>query len=452
VNEPVAAPEAGAPAARLERRGLVAILATFTALSLAYQVVIPLGYGPDEPRHYAYVKLLMERRVLPRTYPDGRERGGAIAVHPPLYYAALGGLYYPAKALGGPWAAERLFRLLSTALGLGALLCTWRIARRALPGGPGLPLLITALTAFTPHFLMDQSIINNDAAANCACPLFVGFVLARRERGWRLADAAYCGALLGLFALLKGQLLACLPPVFLAVLAWDHGRGFWRRGAFWARAGVGVGLLGLLAGWWYVRNLALYGQITYLPTNYRGIPVGMPFVDAWVEGIIPSLALRAVVGLFQSVWAQIGWFPEVTAGSLYGLLGLLWAGALVGWALLLHRRRSGHGVEALGAARELVAVFLTFAVTYAVVFYIAIFQHVGWYQGGRYLLVGLSGLTTWLAVGWRAVVPGRWRVAGSVAVLVLLLLLNAVSLWNLLTYLNPTHAPGVGFWTPIQGL
>jgi len=444
-------PEGRPPVTRAERRWLVAILAAFVVLSVTYSAVIPLGYGPDEPRHYAYVKLLMERRLLPRTYPDGRERDGAIAVHPPLYYAVLGTLYYPAKALGGAWLAQRVYRLVSTGLGVCALVCIWAAARLIVPGRPGLAPFIAAVAAFTPHFLMDQSIINNDAAANAACPFFVWFVLERRRRGWRLRDAAYCGVLLGLFALLKGQALACLPPVFLTVLACDYGRGFWRRGAFWARAGVGVGLLAALGGWWYVRNLVLYGQITYLPTSYRGIPLGMSFVDAWVEGVIPSLALRAVVGLFQSLWAQIGWFPEGAAAGLYAVLALLLAVAVGGWIALLLQRRAGKPVDLLGRPRELIALFLTFVVTYGLVFYIAVFQHIGWFQGGRYVLVGLGGFTTFLALGWQASVPARFRVAGVAIVLALLLLLNALSLANLAGHLNPTYAPDTSFWTPIAG-
>jgi hypothetical protein len=267
-----------------------------------------------------------------------------------------------------------------------------------------------------------------------------------------LADAACCGLLLGLCALLKGQALACLPPVFLAVLAWDHGRGFWRRGAFWARGGIGLGLLAVIAGWWYVRNLALYGQITYLPMDYRGIPAGMSLTEAWVEGIIPGLALRAVVGLFESIWAQVGWFPSSLANPLYIVLAVLFGLACAGWIAILLRRRAGRPVEVLQRLRELVALGLTFGVTYGLVFYIAIFQHIGWYQGGRYILVGLGGLTAFLAIGWYTAVPARARLAGAVAALALFLLLNAVSLWNLVTYLNPTYAPGVGFWTPMQGL
>jgi hypothetical protein len=434
-----------------ERRWLAATMAGFALLSLAYSAIIPMGFGPDEPRHYAYVKLLMEQGKLPRTYPGGRELGGAIAVHPPLYYAALGALYYPAKAVGGAWLAQRLYRLISTALGVAALLCVWAVARRTFPGRPGLALLVTAATGLTPHFLMDQSIINNDAAANLVCPLFVWFALRRRDAGWRLRDAAWCGLLLGLFALVKGQVLACLPPVLLVVLAWDNGRGFWRRGSFWLRAGIALGLLLAISGWWYARNLALYGQITYLPKDYRAIPPGASLVDAWVGGVVASLIVRAFVGLFQSLWAQIGWFPGGLADGLYALLAVVCLLALAGWIVMLLRRRRGADVPLLQRPRELVALVLPFATTYLLVMYIAVFQHVGWYQGGRYILVGLSGFAALLAAGWHAAVPSRYRPIGAALLIALLLVLNAVSMWNLLTHLNPTYAPGVGFFTPIAG-
>ncbi len=73
---------------------------------------------------------------------------------------------------------------------------------------------------------------------------------------------------------------------------------------------------------------------------------------------------------------------------------------------------------------------------------IALFEHWGWHEGGRYLLPSLGALSIVLALGWRGLlgaarlrfVFGVWCIA--------MVSLNAVAIYWLLTYLNPTFGPG----------
>ncbi|MFN4180601.1 MAG: hypothetical protein ACK4I8_09840, partial [Armatimonadota bacterium] len=46
--------------------GFALVLAGHIVFALIYQWLIPLGYGPDEPRHYGYIQHLVLYRSLPR--------------------------------------------------------------------------------------------------------------------------------------------------------------------------------------------------------------------------------------------------------------------------------------------------------------------------------------------------------------------------------------------------
>ncbi len=104
--------------ARRDDRVLWAIIGVSIVLGLIYNAVILIGFGPDEPRHMAYVKLLAEEHIFPFILPDGNEYKGAHSLHPPLYYVLLVPLYWlahswPADAV---WHLARVFSLLLRAV------------------------------------------------------------------------------------------------------------------------------------------------------------------------------------------------------------------------------------------------------------------------------------------------------------------------------------------------
>jgi len=432
-------------------RAFGAIVALFLLLAFLYSAIIPLGFGPDEPRHYLFVKLMTEQHKLSRVMPDGRELGGAIGIHPPGYYLFLSIFYFPAQWLGGVWWTQRLFRFFSPFFGVATLGLVWGACRRVFPDRPWLALFIPAVQALWPHFLLDHSVINNDNGANLMGAAVVYFLVCRPEGQWPARSALIGGLLLGLGALMKGQLLLCLPPVLLTMMAWDHGRRFFADPRFWRNVLLVVAVLVVLAAPWYGRNVVLYGQINYVAPGYEGLPPGMSLLDAWGAGLLQSLVLRTVVGIFHSIWVQVGWFPESIAEVLYTGLGMLLALAGIGWLRVAVRYRAGKLARERGAVRGFAALVLPFILIYLLIHYVAAVVHMGVYQGGRYAMFAIPGFVTLLAVGWTSAAPRRLRLIGAVAVLAFFLLLNVVSMWNLITFSNPTYAPGFDFWTPIAG-
>src|SRR5450759_1638239 len=78
----------------LWRYALMAILAVYVLLALVQSLTLPVFEGPDEQRHYAYVRYLVNHFALPpvskqpnddsSTYQIGQEAG-----QPPFYYTLV---------------------------------------------------------------------------------------------------------------------------------------------------------------------------------------------------------------------------------------------------------------------------------------------------------------------------------------------------------------------------
>src|SRR5688500_13260228 len=81
--------------------GLGGIIALSVVLWLIYNFVVLLGFGPDEPRHMNFVKLLLNERRLPLLLASGQEYAGAHTLHPPLYYALLVPFYAATRWMPG---------------------------------------------------------------------------------------------------------------------------------------------------------------------------------------------------------------------------------------------------------------------------------------------------------------------------------------------------------------
>ncbi len=444
--------------------------AVLVLLSLVYSYVMPLGYGPDEPRHYAFIRLLWTSGRLSRVLPDGSELGNAIAIHPPTYYLIEGLLWYPARALGHALApylkaglarrlivgAEpapvpddlldeavtyRLFRLTSPLWGLATLLLVFAALRRLMPQSPLVAVAVAWIMALWPHLLMNFATITNDCAANFAGALFVWYWACRAPQDagdWR--HAARAGAVAGLAGMMKGQLLLCLTPVTYVALAWPYGRRFWANRRFWSQATVATLLLLLIAGPWYARNFVLYGQLNYVAPGYQAIPRGMSFFDAVLAGIVGQAWAATAWGLFRSIWAQVGWFPSALAPLFYGLLGLLVLAAVVGIIIGLQRRRSASQTLPPQRARGLVALFLPYPLILLLNFYVVLYVHFGPHEGGRYHLFALPGLATALAWGWLKLPWGHWVLRAAI---LLLAIINVACVYNLLAFLNPTYGTTV---------
>lgn len=280
--------------AKWHRLRLAALLMLYTLLAGWYSVRTPVGEGVDEGAHFAYVQYIAEQRRLPVLTTEGL-LPVAMAHHPPLYYL-LGApvvalfdtsdapdalrpnphfvwrendgrdgwnvvLHYGQGAF--PWrgtvAAIHALRTLSVMLGALTVAACYATARLLLPRKPWAPLGAAALVALNPSFLYTSSTVHHDPLIICLVSLGILHALYISHREPRRADPIVAGLLVGAATLAKLTGLILLPMYLLALALRLRGARGWRVVAGeTVILGVGVGII---AGWWFLRNQILYGDI-----------------------------------------------------------------------------------------------------------------------------------------------------------------------------------------------
>lgn len=424
-----------------------AVLLLFLVLAYAYVWVVQPGYGPDEPRHYLYVQRLVEKGRLPLLV-NGQEEDGAHTLHPPLYYLLVSPVYLAARGLGDA-GAIRVIKHVSPLLLLGALLLFAATLRRLFPTRPFAGTAALAVVALLPLYQLEAAVMNNDSLAVLLGALLLWHLVRTWDDPPSLRAAVIAGLIMAAFVSTKATGLT-LSPLWAAALHFRAARDPGRRREYVRDLLVGYGVLALLGTWWYARNYLLYGQPVPLdfgpgdalrpqhPLDRRPLSP----LEVYTSGYVIFYGWRAAEGLFQSFWSQIDWIPEQLRPAVYGaLLALVLAAAAGGvkhlaawWSAARKegvRPRLGFPLLALPG--------LAFALNWLHTWYIATFMHMGFYQGGRYLMPSVFGAGALLAAGWDTLTPRRLQFPLALLLVLGLLALNALCLVELVTVLNPRY-------------
>ena len=438
------------------RYGLTAGLILFALLACLYNVFTPVFESPDELQHTAFVAWVADTGRLPVVTVEDPGPWEQEGTQPPLYYwltAAVTGWAPHADArhlaeinphaggIGDPqrpdnknrvihdplqegWPYQgtvlfvRLGRLVSTLIALGTLLAIYRLGRVALPGRPGVAVAMAALVAFIPQFLFLSASVNNDnlIVLIASWTLVVLATWLTRSEGSRprWAQLALLGVLLGLAGLskLSGMLLWPLAGGVLLWLAWRSraAGGAWR----WllAAAALVFGLAVALCGWWFVRNLVLYGDLTALSAHVDAIGPRREAPDTFAAAIAEFRGLR------YSFWALFGWFNVLVPDVFYWIVDALTVLACAGMGLFVARRVLARRASAAGTRPEpsipvLLLLFLWLG--------LAVVGLLRWTlltpaSQGRLLFPALGALALFAVVGLAELLPARLRApAGGVA-------------------------------------
>jgi len=423
-------------------KALAFLLLLFLALALYYNAGIPVFESPDELEHMAFVAWLADRGSLPevslRSIGPWRQEG----TQPPLYYWIVAGLVgrvphdapdqlatqNPFATMGDPllrgnknvvlhdeqverWPYRgtvlfvHLARLVSTLMALGTLVAVYRLGRIVCPDRPGLALGMSGLVAFTPQFLFLSASANNDnlviLVSAWVLVLLVGWV--RGPDLPRPAHLGLLGVLLGLGALSKaaGLLLWLVAATTCLFLAWRAGRWRWLIVA----GGVILGVALAVSGWWFVRNLRLYGELTGIQTHLsvvgyrRTLPAG------------PMAIVGEFRGFRYSFWLLFGWFSILAPQPFYWAMDSLSLLGLAGLGLFLARHRRHL------AAWTRVALAILFAWLVLVAVGLLRWTTFTLASQGRLLFPALPAIALFLVIGWAELVPKRARRLVGVAAL-----------------------------------
>jgi hypothetical protein len=422
---------------------IIGLVGVFLVLATLYSAAIPLGEGPDEPGHAGYAFFLARAGRQPIQRLEAQQTDVPGEGHqPPLAYALAAplALWLPreerqAETIGNPrftWSggaelnaishgsreyppwqgavlAWQLMRLVSVALGAATVYFTYLAAgalekRLEIRGSrlgayqSQVPLLAAGLVAFNPQFLFVSALVTNDALLTTLSAAMLWLVLRygakpRKQVGGALA----IGAMLGLALLTKQSALVLAPVALIGVASRQRG-GMLRRSA--VAILLVLATAGLIAGWWYMRNQRLYGDLLGLAA-FRGEFATQPFeigsLLAWAA---------ALAQLHDSFWARFGWMnvapPDWVLWPI-GAIELVAVGGLV-WALL---RSGATGRRAF--VRVIWPLVLLLALAFAWIVSFAITAGLVAWQG-RLLFPALPAIAILLARGL-SVVGSQWSVA-----------------------------------------
>jgi 4-amino-4-deoxy-L-arabinose transferase-like glycosyltransferase len=376
-----------------------------------------------------------------------------------------------------PWQgtllAVRIVRLASVLMGAGTVLLTFLIAREVAPSRPEIALGAAAVNAFMPMFLFISGAVNNDnlviPLASLALLLMMRAVRAAGDdehsqpagswrqpwHAWTLPEWRWwlaLGSVIGLAALAKisgvGLLFLALGTIFLAR----------RRSAqepvslqllgrlLWQTAGRFLLLLApvlVIAGWWYYRNLLLYGDWSgwnafIAVLGQRPQPASL--AQLWSE--------RS--GFLASYWGLFGGLNVPMPGWIYTILNTVLLLAVAGFPLYLYRllllerelpaptRTAGLVDKFLLLLIRHFPLLLSLLWSAAVVYGLVQWATLTWSSQGRLVFTALSALTTLLALGLAGWLPRR----PATAVLgVFAFFLLAVSTAAPFTWIRPAYQP-----------
>ncbi|MER6974085.1 phospholipid carrier-dependent glycosyltransferase [Nocardioides sp. NPDC000445] len=399
---------------RLPRRLLVAmVLMAFFALSLSSYVALTraLQYQTrDEGPNAGYAVELASGRLPTidtpvttdaRRYPqvvagldtmvDEPHRHIWTANHPPLYYLMSLPFVAAAGALDAPQVMIVGMRLINA---VGSALCVllvgliaFEVTRRA-----AVAFLATGTSASCAVLVTAGGHIANDGVAVAASSLTLLATIRILNRGLspgRLTLVALAGAAAA-GAKAPGVLtvVLCGAAIALALLLRDHSR----RGVIHAvgAAAVATGVPALATGWFYVRNIVLYGDPTAseaLLAKFDREPNG-----TWWQVVTD--------GSLWVDWYERLWAPLLAEGYAAGA-DVLAVVAVLGLLVLLVRRSTTRPTDEPSSAAGWLLLTAHAALVLA--------NLVGFVAGGgnpndRYLMPLMPLLATVLAVGILAIV------------------------------------------------
>ncbi len=417
--------------------------------AIIYSLLIPAWEGFDELGHFANVRYVALEHRLPSRNPTPIDYDES--AQPPLYYLLAGLLVAPLDLRHGPdpvlndfapspeggwnlvlhlraehwpWRGQilalHLVRLLSVALGTGAVLVSYAAARELWPAGDVRVLLSTSLVAFNPTLLALSAVVNNDSLVILLCFLVFRQLIRVVQGKWAPPPLL---ALTLLLAVLTKSSAAFLVPLSCLVLGWagwrDRSTAHGRRLAVWAIVFIALGLMALAAalrqGAFHLGGSATIasGALTQLAGGNGEPEEALPSGRIMVE-----LGRRAVY-VFTTFWGSAG-TALIGAGAMvywfyFGLCLAAAAGLVRAWRDPLQAR-----------ARSMLGFLLLLFLSAWVLPLLRLRLHseLGVLHG-RFALVGLLPLALGLAQGLAVLPRGCWRgrlsysLAGATAVLAL---------------------------------
>ena len=490
-----------------EKRVLSLILTLFMLLGITYAVVTPAFEASDELWHYPMIRHLADGNPLPVQVFDPAQAGPwkQEASQPPLYYylgAALTfwidtadmeqvrwlnphvdngvitadgninlAIHDPAfNQWQGTLLAIRIVRIVSVLLSAGTVYLTYLLAKLTVPNRSDIALGAAALNAFMPMFLFISGAVNND---NLAVPLaslaLVIMVMWVEQRPFsHLKITLLLGSIIGLAILTKEGTFGLLPlafgTIFIALFSEQYSVSSDQSpnlplpqspnlqslisNLLHTCAHFVVLLIPvlLIAGWWYYRNVQLYGDwlgwnafIAVLGERAHPASLAQLWDERW--------------GFLLSYWGLFGGVNVPMWTWIYRLLNGVLVAGVTGFVIfgvkearvgrleagyLNPPKRSGLISSLLLLVRRYFGLVICLLFSLAVILGLVQWARTTWSSQGRLVFTAISALNVLLAIGLAGWLPqrvGKW-VLTAVSTFLFLIAAAAPFLW-----IRPAYQP-----------
>lgn len=460
----------GADVSTRQRHILWVALVLVAVLSSLSSVISPLFEPPDELQHYQFVRYLVDKRELPVQELDGEI---SQSHQPPLYYVIgallVAGIDDPeeipprnpfwayvagqvsrdnkqqflnphsqAFPYRGTALVVHLLRLWSVALALGTVTVMWLLGRTLWPDEPTKVVAMLSVAVLNPMFLYIAGAVNNDNLIILCGTLSLWLSARALKDGFAWRTTLLIGLVWGcaLLSKLTGLILAVSWGVALVWTAWQRRDGR----LFISRFAAMVGIALAFSGWWFIRNIQVYGEVFALQR----------VLDIWGarEQLDLAWIWHDLVYSWTTLWGRFAYGQVPLPHLIYWLFLALSAcamGGIIKQSARLMRRKSWAQTR-----WPVWLVLLTTLVTYAaaLVYYI-VKNPTG--ANGRYIFPSLSALSALLVYGI-SVWFTQWRrvVLNGIVVIMLSVALFSIGLFLPWTYARPRLLTETEAWAQIE--
>lgn len=408
------------------RRWLWLLVAVVAGLASTYSLVVPAWEAPDEDAHFNYILFLRQHGRLPV-----QGESNVAAHHAPLYYLIASLATWPVdtsefgaqsfrvndrfiwhgqgqeinyvvhgRSDGFPLNPQAQFlqlaRLVSVAMATATVFFVVRTGWLIFPAHPSIGLLAGVLVGLNPQFLFVGGAINNDNLLTLAATLLLWQLVRSLPTLQFVRQWFWFGVTIGIAAMAKISGLVFVAVAGLILAVDSVRRRSWRH--FWLRGAALLLPVALATGWWFVRNLQLYGD----PMGWR------TFLSIYTgtRRITPLSSAeygRFFRNQFSSYWGAFGWTTVYPPYWFYLAMALVCGAALIGLILFLARdarslpRRTQAALLVCGLTIGVYETYMLFTIT----------QFDPSFYQGRYLFPVGSALSLLASVGLHRLVPSH---------------------------------------------
>jgi len=273
-------------------------------LYLHNYLVYPPTRGLDSVDHIAYIQYIVDNRSIPAASE------GLQMYQPPLYYL-LSGLLYGVGNFFGMEDSLKLVQLISLFSAFGNIILIYLLAKKVF-SKRYLVVMATLFVMFLPILVYEAAVVSNEMLLSFLVTLSICYFISNRWEKSNTKKAVVLGLFGGLAVLTKYSGLVLVAAVLLVLLA-----SFLKskKRALVINAGVFLLVVGVIAGWFYLRQFVLFGNPLILANDPKLFPYwqypGFRDVHFYtnLEGIIPLNVFGAEGesfwgGTYNSLWVD----------------------------------------------------------------------------------------------------------------------------------------------------